>query len=130
MQSPLPLVRLLFRVCVRLGLGLVLLVGLCVVVAGVSLHAYAASSATLTVTDCSGENGPGQIGTVLSSASAGDTITFSCSGTIPITSPLSITKNLTLDGHGQSVAPDGCSNTQVLVVRGGGSCTLTALNRA
>ena len=72
MQRQSPLLRILFRVCIRLGLGLVLLVGLGVL-AGVSLHAHAAADATLTVTDCSGETGPGRIGTVISMASAGDT---------------------------------------------------------
>jgi hypothetical protein len=131
MQSRSPLLRLLFRVCVRLGLGLALLVGLCVVVAGVSLHAHAAPAATLTVTDCSGETGPGRIGTVISSASAGDTITFSCSGTIPITSTLVIgTNNLTLDGSGQTVTLDGGSSTRVLSVNSGVTFTLKALTIA
>src|SRR6266516_7797875 len=93
-----------------------LLSALSVVVAGVSHHAHAAADATLTVTDCSGETGPGRIGTVISSASAGDTITFSCSGTIPITSTLSISKNLTLDGSGQTVTLDGGNSVRVLSV--------------
>jgi len=108
-----------------------LLSALSVVVAGVSHHAHAAADATLTVTDCSGETGPGRIGTVISSASAGDTITFSCSGTIPITSTLSIsTNNLTLDGSGQTVTLDGGSSTQVLSVNSGVTFTLNALTIA
>ena len=108
-----------------------LLSGLSVVMAGVSLHAHAAPAATLTVTDCSGETGPGRIGTVISSASAGDTITFSCSGTIPITSTLVIsTNNLTLDGSGQTVTLDGGSSTQVLFVNSGVTVTLKALTIA
>src|SRR5437016_661315 len=67
MQPRSPLLRLLFRVCVCLGLAL--LVGLCGMLAGVSLHAHAAPAATLTVTDCSGQTGPGRIGTVISSNS-------------------------------------------------------------
>jgi FIMAH domain-containing protein len=107
-----------------------LLSGLGVVMAGVSLHAHAAPAATLTVTDCSGETGPGQIGTVISSASAGDTITFSCSGTIPITSTLTISKNLTIDGSGQTITLDGGSSTQVLSVNSGVTFTLKALTIA
>jgi len=109
-------------------LGLLSVLG--VVVAGVSLHAHAAPAATLTVTDCSGETGPGRIGTVIGSASAGDTITFSCSGTIPIISTLTISKNLTLDGSGQSVTLDGGNSVQVLSVNSGVSFTLNALTIA
>jgi hypothetical protein len=130
MQPRSPLLRLLFRVCVRLGLGLALLVGLCGMLAGVSLHAHAAPAATLTVTDCSGETGPGRIGTVIGSASALDTITFSCSGTIPITSTLTISKNLTLDGSGQSVTLDGGNSVRVLSVNSGVTFTLNALTIA
>ena len=130
MQPRSPLLRLLFGVCVRLGLGLALLVGLCGMLAGVSLHAHAAPAATLTVTDCSGETGPGRIGTVIGSASALDTITFSCSGTIPITSTLTISKNLTLDGSGQSVTLDGGNSVRVLSVNSGVTFTLNALTIA
>ncbi len=66
MQSPSPLVRLLWRIAVRLGL--VLLVGLCL---ALGVQVRPAHAATDTVTDCSGENGPGQIGTVLGSAAPG-----------------------------------------------------------
>jgi PKD domain/HYR domain len=89
-----------------------------------------AHAATLTVTDCSGDNGPGQIGTVINSASAGDTITFSCSGDIPLTSTLTISKNLTLDGSGQSVTLDGGGSVQVLSVNSGVTFTLNALTIA
>src|SRR6266852_4664818 len=130
MQSRPPILLRSLRVFVRLGLGLVLLVGLCIVVAGVSLHAHAAADATLTVTDCSVETGPGRIGTVISSASPGDTITFSCSGTIPITSTLTITKNLTLNGSGQNVTLDGGNSTQVLSVNSGVTFNLKALTIA
>jgi hypothetical protein len=107
-----------------------LLSGLGVVMAAVSLHAHAAADATLTVTDCSGETGPGRIGTVISSASAGDTITFSCSGTIPITSTLVISTNLTIDGSGQTITLDGGSSVRVLSVNSGVTFTLNALTIA
>jgi hypothetical protein len=130
MQSRPPILLRSLRVSVHLGLGLMLLAALCVVMAGVSLYAHAASDATLTVTDCSGETGPGRIGTVISSASPGDTITFSCSGTIPITSTLTITKNLTLNGSGQNVTLDGGNSVQVLFVNSGVTFTLNALTIA
>jgi HYR domain len=130
MQPRSPLLRILFRVCVRLCLGLALLVGLCGTLAGVSLHAHAAPAATMTVTDCSGETGTGRIGTVISSASAGDTIMFSCSGTIPLSSTLTISKNLTLDGSGQTVTLDGGNSVRVLFVNSGVTFTLNALTIA
>jgi predicted outer membrane repeat protein len=114
---------------VRLGLGLLRLTVLCVVVAGLSLPAPAAAAA-LTVTDCSGETGEGRIGTVIGSASAGDTIQFSCSGTIPISSTLTISQDLTLDGSGQSVTLDGGNSVGVLFVNSGVSFTLKALTIA
>jgi hypothetical protein len=114
---------------VRRGLGLLRLTALCVVVAGMSLPAYAAA-ATLTVTDCSGQTGPGRIGTVIGSATAGDTITFSCSGSIPISSTLTISQNLTLDGSGQSVTLDGGNSVGVLLVNSGVSFALNALTIA
>lgn len=120
----------LLRVCVRLGLGLVLLAALCIVVAGTSLHAHAAADATLTVTDCSGETGPGRIGTIISDASAGDTIRFSCSGTIPITSTLLIDKNLAVDGSGQRITLYGGNSVQVLSVNSGVTFALNALTIA
>lgn len=122
---------LLLRVYFRLCCGLLLLVSFCIVGASASQSAHAAAEQTLTVTDCSGESGSGQIGSVLASASAGDTINFSCSGTIPITSTLVIgTNNLTLDGSGQSVTLDGGSSTQVLSVQSGITFTLNALTIA
>ena len=115
--------RLLGRLLLLLGL----IATLDLLTGGLVTPAYAA---TLTVTDCSGENGPGQIGTVINSASSGDTITFSCSGDIPLTSTLTISKNLTLDGSGQSVTLDGGGSVQVLSVNSGVTFTLNALTIA
>ncbi len=123
--------HLLLRVSLRPALSLLLLLGLYVVVTGASLQTYTVANATLTVTDCSGETGPGRIGTVISSASIGDTITFSCSGTIPLTSTLVIrTNNLTLDGSGQAVILDGRGGVIVLSVKSGITFTLNALTVA
>jgi hypothetical protein len=111
-------------------LSLLLLVGLLASLGLASRTVHAQPAATLTVTDCSGETGPGRIGTVISSASPGDTIKFSCSGTIPITSHLVITESMTLDGSGQMVTLDGGGSTQVLQVKSGVSFTLKALTIA
>src|ERR1051326_4320057 len=129
MSTRLPLVRRGFRVFVPVSL--VLLSGLCILLAGVGLHAHAALAVPLKVTDCHGESGPGRIGTVLASASAGARITFKCSGTIPISSTLTIsTTNLTLDGSGQKVTLDGGNSTQVLSVPSGVTFTLKSLTIA
>jgi hypothetical protein len=113
------------------GLALLLVVGVLASLGLASRTAHAQPAATLSVTDCSGEFGPGRIGTVISSASAGDRITFSCSGTIPITSTLTIsTNNLTLDGSGQAVTLDGGNSMEVLSVNSGVTFTLNALTIA
>lgn len=43
----------------------------------------------------------------ITNAASGDTLSFGCSGTIIFTSPISISKNLTLDATGQAVVLDG-----------------------
>lgn len=72
------------------------------------------------VNDCTNETGTGGgdigIADAISSASSGDTITFSCSGTIPITSTLHITTPMTIDG-GSNVTFDGQNTVQVLSVK-------------
>src|SRR5262249_21548067 len=90
----------------------------------------ALAASPLLVSDCSGQTGPGRIGTLIGSATAGDTIKFSCRGTIPISSTLTISQNMTLDGSGQSVTLDGGNSTQVLSVNSGVTFTLKALTIA
>lgn len=59
---------------------------------------------THTVTDCSESIGAaGRLVDVITSADPGDTINFSCSGTINVSSAISISKNITIDGSGQAV---------------------------
>src|SRR6266545_5626668 len=90
----------------------------------------ALAASPILVSDCSGQTGPGRIGTVIGSATAGDTIQVSCSGTIPISSTLTISQNLTLDGSGQTVTLDGGNSVGVLLVNSGVSFTLNALTIA
>jgi hypothetical protein len=90
----------------------------------------ALAASPLLVSDCSGQTGPGQIGTVIGSATAGDTIKFSCSGSIPISNTLTISQNLTLDGSGQTVTLDGGNSVGVLLVNSGVSFALNALTIA
>src|SRR5258708_7421317 len=61
----------------------------------------AASSVFLTTFSITNCNNDKQLQTDVAMAKSGDTIVFNCQGTIPITSTLTITKNLTLDGNGQ-----------------------------
>ena len=104
-----------------------LLVGLSVVVAGVSTHARAHPASIITVSNCSTESA---LSTAIGSAMPGDTINFSCSGTIPITAVVVITKNLTLDGSGQNVTLDGGGTIPVLNVSSGIQFTLKHLTIA
>ena len=111
----------------RFLLLLGLLVGLSVVLAGVNTRAHAHPASTITVSDCSSESA---LSTAIGSAISGDTINFSCNGTIPITTTLTISKNLTLDGSGQSVTLDGQNQVRVLLVNSGVNFTLNALTVA
>ena len=64
-------------------------------------------AATDTVNTCNEST----LRSVISSAAAGDTVTFGCSGTITLTSggggPITLSKNLTIDGSGQTVTISG-----------------------
>lgn len=65
-------------------------------------------AATLTVSDCSAPSGaPERLVEVIAAAGSGDTVNFSCSGTITLDSTLNFSKDLTLDGSGQTVVLSG-----------------------
>ena len=82
--------------------------------AGPPAHA----AATITVSSCDESDLDAAIAQA-NSDNAGDTITFSCSGTIDLTSTLDITGSMTLDGTGQQVALDGQNQVRVLSVSSG-----------
>ena len=63
----------------------------------------------------------------ISSTSPGGTITFSCSGTITLTSQLVIDKDLTLDGSGQTVTLDGQNSTRIMTTTTGINLTINSL---
>jgi len=63
----------------------------------------------------------------ISSTSPGGTVTFSCSGTITITSQLVIDKDLTLDGSGQTVSLDGQNSTRIMTTTAGINLTINSL---
>lgn len=95
-----------------------------------SRTAHAQSLSSVTITDCTDET---QLRGAIANAASGETITFGCSGAIPINAlngPLTIATNLTLDGSGQTVTLDGGNRGPVLSVNGGVTFTLNALTIA
>ena len=69
-----------------------------------------------TVTDCSSES---QLRNFIENkVASGDTINFDCSGTITLTSPLRITRDLILASLGKPVILDGGNKVGVLSVQG------------
>ena len=116
--------RLLGRLLLFMGL----LIGLGLLTGGLATPAHAA--ANLTVTDCSNDS---QLQADISTANSdndGDTITFSCSGDIKLTSALTISGSMTLDGSGQNVTLDGGDNEGGIYVNSGVHFTLNALTIA
>src|SRR4051794_7710880 len=59
------------------------------------------------------------LSTAISSANAGDIITFTCNGTITWGATISITKPLTLDGTGHTIILDGANAHQLFIVSAG-----------
>jgi len=110
------------------GLALLLGVGVLASLGLTSGTVHAAT--TLTVTNCSNDSQLQADVSTANSDNANDTITFACSGAIPLTSTLNITGSMTLDGSGQSVTLDGNNSVQVLSVDSGVSFTLNALTIA
>jgi hypothetical protein len=56
---------------------------------------------------------------LMAALSGGGTVTFSCSGTIALTSQISIATNTTIDGSGQTVTISGNDAVRVMVVNPG-----------
>lgn len=119
---------LFLRVFVRLGLGLVLLVGLSIALGGLARPAYAAKQ--LTIANCRNDKQLQNAITTANKDNAGDTITFKCSGVILLSKTLTITGSTTLNGSGQTVTLDGNNSVKVLSVSSGVSFTLNALTIA
>jgi hypothetical protein len=108
------------------GLALLLGVGLLASLGLATRTAHAQLAATITVSTCDDAT----LRNAINNAASGDTITFACSGTITLGSPLGISKNLTLDGSGQQVTLSGGGSVKVLVVNSGVTLTLNALTVA
>jgi hypothetical protein len=93
--------------------------------AAVGLAQPARAATTITVASCDETSLDAAVAQA-NSDSAGDIITFSCSGTIGLTSPLAITGSMTLDGAGQ-VTLSGQGQVSVLDVASGVTFTLANL---
>ncbi|WP_157831243.1 DUF4347 domain-containing protein, partial [Pseudomonas sp. 43NM1] len=101
------------------------------VLSSASLAGYQYSLATLTVVN-NADSGVGSLRTALSSAVAGDTVTFSTGMTVALNSQLTLTKNVIIDGdlNNDGVADvtlDGQYKTRVLQVNSGVTATLDGL---
>ncbi len=96
------------------------------VAAVAALAQPARAAAILTISTCDESDLDAAI-TQANSDNAGDTITFTCSGTIGLTSTLNITGDMTLDGTGQQVTLDGQGQVGVLSVASGVTVTLNDL---
>ncbi|MCG3148821.1 MAG: hypothetical protein PCFJNLEI_02270 [Verrucomicrobiae bacterium] len=100
-------------------------------VAAVSLAAFAAHAATITVISIA-DSGPGSLRQAIADANNGDTIVFDpilATKSIALTSgELLINKNITINGLGATnLAVTGTSTSRVFTVTGGATATLAAL---
>lgn len=104
------------RAFLRIGLGFVVLLGLCVMMAVQARPAHAAQ--VFTVTNCSND-AQLQADVYTANGESGDTINFNCSGgsaIIPLNQTLNINVAMTIDGSGQNITLDGQNNVQPIYV--------------
>ena len=94
---------------------IVMLVGMLGLAADRLLVTHAAAT-TFTVTNCNNDSQLQSDVTTANTDNAGDTIIFSCSGDILLTSTLTITGSMSINGNGQSVTLDGQGSRQVILV--------------
>ena len=83
-------------------------------------------AATITVTSLN-NSGTGTLRAAIAAAGSGDTINFSVSGTIKLSSQLTINNPLTIDGSGQTIIISGESVDRVFCVPGSTPLTLNTL---
>jgi hypothetical protein len=105
------------------------LIAAVIALAVVAASAPVARAATITVSNAN-DSGTGSLRQVIASAAAGDTITFDGDYTITLTSQLTISKNLTIDGVGHSVTVSGQNATRVFYVNDGVTFNLQNLTVA
>jgi hypothetical protein len=76
---------------------------------------YPVLAATITVTN-GDDSGPGSLRQAIANAQPGDTITFTGDTSIILSTPLTITKNLTLDGEDHAITISGNNAVRVFAV--------------
>ncbi|MBT3322839.1 MAG: hypothetical protein HN392_11205 [Anaerolineae bacterium] len=90
----------------------------------VAMPAQSAQAATITVSTCD----EASLKTAISNAISGDTITISCSGTIVLTSIITIDKDLTIEGSGaDQLAISGNNTSMVFRINGSTLAEITGL---
>ena len=79
-----------------------------------------------TVVTTLNDSGPGSLRDVIAAAPAGSTITFAVTGTITLSSPIPIDKNLTIQGPGAgSLTVSGSGSTRIFTLTGGAGVDVT-----
>ena len=86
------------------------------------------SAHSQTVVTSLDDSGPGTLRSVLGTAEAGDTITFSTTGTINLESQLVLDKAINLDAGFGGVTLDGGSDTRILFIDAAGDIAITNIN--
>ncbi len=110
--------RWLVPICLVLLLGAV----------AITPSAQVSAANTLLVTSCADDGGTTTLRGQIETAIAGDTIVFDQDCTITLTAgPLTLTKNVTIDGIGYTVILDGNNSATVFVVDSGVTARLSAL---
>jgi predicted outer membrane repeat protein len=85
------------------------------------------SAATLTVSNTN-NGGAGSLRQAISNATSGDTIVFSATGTITLTTQITINKDLTIIGPGAtSLAIDGNNNSWIFSISSGNTVAISGM---
>ncbi len=99
----------------KTSLTLILLASLLAALLGLVRVPSAHAQSTITVSTCDESHLDAAINQA-NSDNADDTIAFSCSGDILLTSTLNISGSMTLDGDGKQVTLDGGNSVEILYV--------------
>ncbi len=113
----------------KTSLTLILLASLLAALLGLVRVPSAHAQSTITVSTCDESHLDAAINQA-NSDNADDTIAFSCSGDILLTSTLNISGSMTLDGDGKQVTLDGGNSVEILYVNSGVTFTLKAFTIA
>jgi hypothetical protein len=115
----------------RSSLHLLILLSLLFSLAGGALVVTPARADTHTISDCNAPDGnASRLLEQIAAASPGDTLNFSCSGTITLYYRIWLNKDLTIDGSGQTVTISGGNSKGIFWIPNGNSLTLHHLTIA